>query len=521
MNRLIGNQKRIDLNKNGRIDSEDLKLLRSSMNGASRNERKHVNHNQDYEVRYARKKPYRTGYKGKRYFADGGALDLDFRKFTLNELIKNLPPDVDFMWINKYNSKDYIRRSSKEFSKYSNKNFTISDYGKVELSKGSENLYLDMKVFEASEEAPEVEYVISIYSKDNQNGLKEFSNKLIKKLAFGGMFGGRTYSTGRAYTNDKKHVNHSEEHEVEYIKKHPNAKRHGYGGIKYNVGGSLENHGLKKGDRIIKTIDGGIQEVKDKDGNTVYVNLANGERSATIPLPFKDGGEVTYFVNKDGIRVRSKVEPKEKLSEKEWMAKHSESKEARAYSGGGSVKHVDLFDDYKNQPKKLAEIVDSYQEKAEDGDEDIEQFLKEVESVGYTFDYGLDNEPYALRKKGVKLSQVEGYEDMDDDKDAYFKRGGKVTFKEKANAIAKNFKGKRVEPKYQKEYGKTYDAKEAKEVGKKIAGAQKAKYDSKAEKGIVVSKRGNGSIMLKAKEIRKEGESWKDALKRAGAMLKK
>jgi hypothetical protein len=388
MNRLIGNQKRIDLNKNGKIDAEDFKLLRSSMNGASRNERKHVNHNQDYEVRYARNKPSRTGYKGKRDFA---------------------------------------------------------------------------------------------------------------------------------------------------------------------LGGSLENHGLKKGDRIIKTIDGGIQEVKDKDGNIVYVNLANGERSADIPLPFDnggslgtfsmeefkkkqiksqrekekgenfkkfkvnvyeqdksgaypfidslftdnfaeafnfakiiiekqrsyrgnsgvlwatidkftpiedrmnviypyseisrfteedlqkskydDGGEVTYFVNKDGIRVRSKVEPKQKLSEKEWMAKHSESKEARAYAGGG-----------------------------------------------------------------------------------------KLTFKEKSRAIARNFVGKRVEPKYQKEYGKTYDAKEAKEVGNKIAGAQKASYDSKAESGAVVKKKsGNPKMkeaMVLAKKIRKDGEKWTDAVKRAYAQLK-
>jgi len=71
---LIGNQKRIDMNHNGKIDAEDFKLLRSSMNGAWRNERKHVNHNEDYEVRYARKKPARTGYKGKRNFEGGGGV---------------------------------------------------------------------------------------------------------------------------------------------------------------------------------------------------------------------------------------------------------------------------------------------------------------------------------------------------------------------------------------------------------------------------------------------------------------
>lgn len=71
---LVGNQKRIDLNKNGKIDAEDFKLLRSSMDGAWRNERKHVNHSEDYEVRYAKPRPNRTGYKGKRKFEGGGGI---------------------------------------------------------------------------------------------------------------------------------------------------------------------------------------------------------------------------------------------------------------------------------------------------------------------------------------------------------------------------------------------------------------------------------------------------------------
>lgn len=69
-----------------------------------------------------------------------------------------------------------------------------------------------------------------------------------------------------------------------------------------------------------------------------------------------------------------------------------------------------------------------------------------------------------------------------------FEGGGKTTFKEKATAIAKKFEGKKVEPKYQKEYGKTYDKAEAKEVGNKIAGSQKAKYDSK-----IITKKGFAS----------------------------
>jgi len=84
---LVGNQKRIDMNKNGKIDAEDFKLLRSSMNGAWRNERKHVNKDEDYEVRYARKKPSRTGYKGKRNFEGGGGVNVGYNVFNYTDNI--------------------------------------------------------------------------------------------------------------------------------------------------------------------------------------------------------------------------------------------------------------------------------------------------------------------------------------------------------------------------------------------------------------------------------------------------
>ena len=60
----------------------------------------------------------------------------------------------------------------------------------------------------------------------------------------------------------------------------------------YADGGSLGNHGLKYGDQIIKTMSGGVQKVKTKTGDIVYVNLANGYRGAEPPLPFATGGGV-------------------------------------------------------------------------------------------------------------------------------------------------------------------------------------------------------------------------------------
>jgi hypothetical protein len=109
-----------------------------------------------------------------------------------------------------------------------------------------------------------------------------------------------------------------------------------------------------------------------------------------------------------------------------------------------------------------------------------------------------------------------------------FAEGGKVTFDEKSAAIARSFAGKKVEPKYQSEYGKSYSKAEAEEVGDKIAGAQKAKYESKPKVTVKKSNGGDvgiGNPKMKqandlAKQIRKSGEKWHEALKRAHAQLK-
>jgi hypothetical protein len=88
------------------------------------------------------------------------------------------------------------------------------------------------------------------------------------------------------------------------------------------------------------------------------------------------------------------------------------------YNKGGMV---DLFEEYEQQPPEVRVIYDKYQDKIIDGDfdySDSAEFLKEMESIGYTFEYGLDNEPYGLRPIGVSLNQLEGYEE--------YAKGGKV-----------------------------------------------------------------------------------------------
>jgi hypothetical protein len=94
------------------------------------------------------------------------------------------------------------------------------------------------------------------------------------------------------------------------------------------------------------------------------------------------------------------------------------SKYHNSFAKGGMV---DLFEDYEKLPKDARDIYEKYEAKIIEGDynyKDSKNFLKEMELVGYTFDYGLDNEPYGLRPIGVSLNKLEGFEE--------FAKGGEV-----------------------------------------------------------------------------------------------
>lgn len=463
---LIGNQKRIDMNKNGKIDAEDFKLLRSSMNGAWRNERKHVNHNEDYEVRYARKKPSRTGYKGKRKFGEGGALNLDFKNFTLDELINNLPQDVDFMWINKANTKDYVRRYSAEFKKYSNKKFTITDSGKMELSKGSENMYLDIMVFESSYEAPETEYIISIYTKDNQKGLKEFTNNLIQKFAGGGGIN-KTIEINSEITKIIEEIKSKGKYEKGKESVNSNGVKYRYDFYK------LENPSIY----LIKKID----SIQFK--NYGQRTLSNSFDYRKIELP--NNKDITID------RPNYKGQTSKFVTYRELVILNEDG-------GGVEEKYV-----YKTNNRIFADDLLKYADL-----QNIEASSKKVGSYYYVTTNKKIEARGSMTKELAKI--VEGKK---------FKEGGGISnFERLSRIVAKNYEGKKVKPKYQKEYGKVYSKSEAKEVGNKVAG--KIKAMQKAESGAEVKKGNKGGIMVLAKKIRKEGESWKDALKRAGQQLK-
>jgi hypothetical protein len=193
-----------------------------------------------------------------------------------------------------------------------------------------------------------------------------------------------------------------------------------------------------------------------------------------------------------------------------------------AYGGG-----VDRFSEYSNDALYDMMINLSRYENTESDIQMVKDELEKRKGKNLTIEEDIDlTNDYVLRvRKPVmptrNLSNLElaekynsgAYEFMGKDK---METGGK--FEKLSDKVAKNYEGKRVKPQYQKEYGKFYSKSEAKEVGDKVAG--KVKASQKMTTGGATKKGGKGGIMILAKQIRKDGEKWTDAVKRAGQQLK-
>jgi hypothetical protein len=273
--------------------------------------------------------------------------------------------------------------------------------------------------------------------------------------------------------------------------------------MKFLKGGKLESKIQKKVDEVNSLIEKAI----DKDGDPIMVVDKSGtweEPMQYKPIVYKNGR--LYFEYYEPYSGKTKKEVVNKsniefdgypmLLDIAKMYRSALKQKGVSFGGGGDTKMVDGV---MYEKVKFSNGVEDY------------YYSSDLHKVNfYCNEHGLNpknkkdfEKAFSELKKQNKIS---------------YKGGGKTTFKEKATAIAKNFEGKKVEPKYQKEYGKTYDKAEAKEVGNKIAGSQKAKYDNKMSGG---GKTKRGGAMQLAKQIRKDGESWQSALKRANEQMRK
>jgi len=90
----------------------------------------------------------------------------------------------------------------------------------------------------------------------------------------------------------------------------------------------------------------------------------------------------------------------------------------------GGFAYVDLFEDYENIPANVQAILNDYE--LEDSDYNtLNDLQDELAEVGYTFEFGLDAEPFALRPIGVEVNELQGYEDYEK---GNFKSGGEANF---------------------------------------------------------------------------------------------
>lgn len=196
------------------------------------------------------------------------------------------------------------------------------------------------------------------------------------------------YAKG-GWTTERRYVNHSQDYEVRYAK---GKNRKGY--KKFSGGGQLSESDL-------------INHLESLDAE-------------------KFGSDYAFIMSDDydrSIFRASDSDARKVMNEK--LAKYildSEDKNVYLREVGYKSKakpktSVDLFEFYDQQPAELAEIVDSYSDKFNDGEmdyADMEAFKKEVEAIGYTFDYGLSNEPTGLRPIGTVLEESDIYSDGGD-----------------------------------------------------------------------------------------------------------
>jgi hypothetical protein len=73
----------------------------------------------------------------------------------------------------------------------------------------------------------------------------------------------------------------------------------------------------------------------------------------------------------------------------------------------------DLFETPELIPDNVQAVLETFDEDA-DSYRELDRILKEIEPLGYVFDYYLDADPYGLRPIGVELSELEGWEHIND-----------------------------------------------------------------------------------------------------------
>jgi hypothetical protein len=128
-----------------------------------------------------------------KFFADGGGVGIHFKNFTIDEFksfVKSINPygdiEVSVSVGNNVNTEGTYTKKI-ESKKIKDLSLSIGDGKEISVHTGSENIYADVLVYDNNYDKGYKEYTISLFSKDDREGLKSIVNSIIKKFAYGGV----------------------------------------------------------------------------------------------------------------------------------------------------------------------------------------------------------------------------------------------------------------------------------------------------------------------------------------------
>jgi len=383
--------------KGGKINRPKSALMR---------DRKYLNVDEDYEVRYAKG---RTKNR-KRYMEKGGSLK-NALMFKLDENLKAL-----------------IKKAEKE-----NKKITYSILVETINNSGEINKHKEIKFrkTQTKDFIYQFRQIIKLgkYKGENLAEIKAFINlgnqsKLVKSLELyqkaekGGAL--KKYKLGDTYSKDFDYE----------------------GMLKYGetIDENTSDEDLKKYAKSLSDVNYHSLARPLDNYFTAISNQSKEFKKWNFINQFKDELRKETAIYKKGGRIKSALMRDRKYLnvDEDYEVRYAKrkTKNRKRYMEKGGELQRDLFEDYENIPSSIRPMIEDYLEKFDEGMvdyNDTKALLEKVEKKGYTFDYGLDNEPFGLRKKGVNLNQIKGFEDAPDDDVKPFAKGGEVIFVDTKN----------------------------------------------------------------------------------------
>ena len=245
--------------------------------------------------------------------------------------------------------------------------------------------------------------------------------------------------------------------------------------------------------------------ITDEEFNT-FSRGADGKLRIKFEAPFrksyeeggymaKGGGVEDKFKGKNSKEVWNNLDSSTRAKVLEYLFLKEKSGN-QYYDSYNSLNELS-YSEWDKLPKNIKKEIENFDNggyMAKGGETSDAEYRKRMKQFGFK-PYGKTQGKYKIEfvEDGIKQSEIWESKEMAEDREKKLLKiggtnlkvtklptmnmGGKVTFDDKVSSIKKSLlKKKTVSPKIQKDYGKTYNKKEALESAQRIAGAMRAKY---------------------------------------------